>query len=112
MKNTSIKVRLSVMIAITVSLATIAVAVARITTDISVSIAGAEYRLRGNVQMIEMILSEFDGTYFDLPPYSEGEYFVVLADAGGRVVLSNKPGYEGRQYFYNIVDILCGITPA
>jgi len=96
MKNTSIKVRLSIMIATVVTLASSAVAVARITTDINTSIAGAEQRLRGNIQMIEMLLNDFDATLLNLPPYSTGEYFVALADASGNIVFSNKPNYENR----------------
>jgi len=84
------------MIAITVGLASAAVAIARVTTDIGVSIAAAESRLQGNVQMIEMFLSEFGIADFSLPPYSTGEYYIVLADATGIVMLSSRPGYAGR----------------
>ncbi|MCL2358072.1 MAG: methyl-accepting chemotaxis protein [Defluviitaleaceae bacterium] len=95
MKNTSIKVRLGIMILIAVLVAIIPVAVVRIVTDIGASISGAEQRLRGNVQTAEMFLNEVSD-FPEFLPGGIGEYFIVLADASGNVLFSSKPGYEGN----------------
>jgi len=96
MKNASLKVRIGAMMAVIISIAMLAVAMLRVTTDISVSLEGAEYRLRGNVQMIEAMLSEFDGQHLNIPPYRVGGYFIGIADTSGRIVFSNRQGYVDR----------------